>query len=286
MTKTDYETQIYKILKTSFPSWEGLDEYLNFIKTNSTNKVKGLTQVHHILPKSIFPDFKTCKWNLCHLSHYNHFIAHSILAKTGNHKMINALQRMYTGRFNLNCTTHELNNIAEAYSLEFENVCKVNSIKMTLYYSNQDNRIKISQALKAWFKNPENLKKHRIMTSSKEFKETVSIMTQKWFSDPINKQKHLDACRKISKTAEYRESLSAGVSRSWKNPKVRDTHLKSRRKGYHWENFDMLYVEWVKMNKPKYVTFSKNLVNLGYPIQSSLQALVSEFMRKNLSENI
>ena len=74
-------------------------EYINFCLENDEKcKTKFETASHHILPKSIFKEFaclKTNLWNSVHLTHKNHYIAHSILAEAINEKeIIYAWKRM------------------------------------------------------------------------------------------------------------------------------------------------------------------------------------------------
>ena len=38
-------------------------------------------ETHHILPKSIFPEFVAAGWNLVKLSYAEHYLAHEILPK-------------------------------------------------------------------------------------------------------------------------------------------------------------------------------------------------------------
>ncbi len=52
---------------------------------------------HHIIPKSICPEFKTSKWNKVLLTAKEHYICHHLLIKcisTGKNKMISAFWRM------------------------------------------------------------------------------------------------------------------------------------------------------------------------------------------------
>ncbi len=76
-----------------------LNDYIDFcIDNNEHRKILYTTAIHHILPKSIFPEFKSLKinkWNSTHLTHDKHYIAHSILAKAiYNNKIIYAWNRL------------------------------------------------------------------------------------------------------------------------------------------------------------------------------------------------
>jgi hypothetical protein len=73
-------------------SQEKLIEYIKFCKINNNNKsIKFKTSHHHILPRSIFPEFVNLKehsWNGSHLTYEDHYKAHSLLAESINHPSI------------------------------------------------------------------------------------------------------------------------------------------------------------------------------------------------------
>lgn len=60
-----------------------LNEYVDFcLHNNKHNHVKFSTERHHVLPKSIFPEYRNMyenKWNIVILTYEDHYIAHSIL---------------------------------------------------------------------------------------------------------------------------------------------------------------------------------------------------------------
>ena len=64
-----------------------LDKYIDFcILNHDPDLIKGAN--HHILSRTIFPDyenFKESNWNLSRLTHHNHYIAHALLFKSINH---------------------------------------------------------------------------------------------------------------------------------------------------------------------------------------------------------
>jgi len=66
-------------------SIDKLITYLKFCRNNNTgNRIKGVTALHHILPKSIFPQYSNLKihdWNGVHLSYYDHYYAHWLLTE-------------------------------------------------------------------------------------------------------------------------------------------------------------------------------------------------------------
>ena len=60
-----------------------LEEYIDYCIINrQVSKIKYKTELHHILPKSLFPknkDIRKNRWNGSHLLFEHHYIAHSIL---------------------------------------------------------------------------------------------------------------------------------------------------------------------------------------------------------------
>jgi hypothetical protein len=83
-----------------------MDRYIKFINHYESMQytISGYFEYHHILPKSLFPEFKISNFNLIKLPHRAHFIAHYLLAKaTNNYKMISA----FNGMCNQNKQKHQ-----------------------------------------------------------------------------------------------------------------------------------------------------------------------------------
>lgn len=94
------------ILRTKFPDTD-FSYYLDFCKRNNQKKkIKNKTELHHILPKSLFPEFSDLRLYPCngvHLLFEHHYIAHSILAEiTKDTKLISAWWSMNTNNTNNN----------------------------------------------------------------------------------------------------------------------------------------------------------------------------------------
>lgn len=64
-----------------------LDRYLKFIYFYKNVDVLEDKERHHILPKSLYPEFDKCDWNRVNLPYRAHFIAHWMLAKALGGKM-------------------------------------------------------------------------------------------------------------------------------------------------------------------------------------------------------
>jgi hypothetical protein len=75
-----------------------LDRYKNFLKYCQTSDKEDYTELHHILPKSIYKELSKDDRNLIRLNAREHYIAHWILAKIFNcrkkYSVIKAFHRM------------------------------------------------------------------------------------------------------------------------------------------------------------------------------------------------
>lgn len=82
-----------------------LEEYIDFCLLNAQPKsVPGETEYHHILPQSIWPEYKNLSdhpWNGVYLTYKNHYLAHSMLANaTDNESAVYAWWKMNSGNTN------------------------------------------------------------------------------------------------------------------------------------------------------------------------------------------
>jgi hypothetical protein len=84
------------------------DKYVEII-TNNAKSIKGDGyEIHHILPKSVFPEYTKCKENLVILSAEDHYRAHEYLALAfDNKQMWYAFNMMKNTRSNNNAITDE-----------------------------------------------------------------------------------------------------------------------------------------------------------------------------------
>lgn len=87
-----------ELLSTVFTDAKIVTEYVNYIfknkLSNATKRTDCYYEVHHILPRSLFPEYEYEPDNLVKLSLYDHFVAHYIIAKTKNPKMLYAFNMM------------------------------------------------------------------------------------------------------------------------------------------------------------------------------------------------
>lgn len=209
-------------LLEKFKNWDKIDLYLDLINSNLNNtKILGKTEEHHILPKSIFPEFSDLRkfsWNSVHLSYEDHFMAHYYLSFTGNYRMLSALRamaQMHTNKYD----NPEL--IASLYSEKKEECILKQSLHMKEKLSNPEfitrmsNSAKITmskpdikekhhRALLEAMKRPEVLENLRKSHNTPEVKAKKSAAAKICQNDPVVVKKRIDSFKKNSRAKRTR----------------------------------------------------------------------------------
>ncbi|AZV00952.1 homing endonuclease [Escherichia phage vB_EcoM_005] len=97
------------------------DEYLAVVSKPPKTEY---TEKHHILPRSLFPEYENTPENIVSIDVLDHLEAHAILAKTKDPKMILAFWIMFSSseRRNLNLSEEELKIKYEEARIEMKRV--------------------------------------------------------------------------------------------------------------------------------------------------------------------
>ena len=108
---------LIELLKTKFDDVAIITQYINYINENKlpndAERSDTYYEIHHILPRSLFPEYEYEPTNLVKLKLYDHFVAHYIIAKTKNKKMLYAFNMMNRAKSIMN--EHELDKAAKMY---------------------------------------------------------------------------------------------------------------------------------------------------------------------------
>lgn len=97
LVKSMHSVDIYESLKTLPHNSHYVDRYFKFINACTSQQNLGYVEQHHILPKSMFPQFSDLSdhtFNSARLTGRQHFIAHWMLAKAYGGKMWSAFWMM------------------------------------------------------------------------------------------------------------------------------------------------------------------------------------------------
>ena len=137
-----------------------LKRYIKFIDYYNNQTIIENFEVHHILPKSLFPEYKNTKENLINLPFRVHYLAHFMLAKIFQDKM--------TYAFNSMCNKNTKNG-------------RLKKINSSLY---KTNKINFSKQHKFWHKQDSSVKG---LTNSQligiKTKETKNIISEDYYSE-------------------------------------------------------------------------------------------------------
>lgn len=96
------DNELYNLFVGKLSAFGNPEEYIRFCLERKTIYKKGLTQRHHILPRCLFPEYKSFKnsWNIVNLTNEDHYIAHYFLAKFSKHpSLISAWYAMNNKNF-------------------------------------------------------------------------------------------------------------------------------------------------------------------------------------------
>ncbi|EOD5326739.1 NUMOD3 domain-containing DNA-binding protein [Vibrio parahaemolyticus] len=221
----------------------GCNEYLEkYLEIVSSDDDVEYTEAHHILPKSIWPQFKDFKehpYNCVHLSAYHHFMAHYYFSMATN-ACWHAVRMMANTRQETgfkNCSGAEIHEIASLYES-----CRGN-IKLS-----EEHKAKIG----AWQKGKLKSESHKSKMSASHKGKKLSDETKAKIGASHKGQK---------RSEETKSKMSAAL-----------------RKGEHWQKYDELFQLWINNNTPKYGRFRTIAVANNYP-DADYRAMISQFNR-------
>lgn len=197
-------------------------------KALSENRTKGeqYYEIHHILPKSLFPEFKNLsknKWNSVLFTAREHFIGHKLLIrmiedKTSRAKMLHAVVRLMHGSKNKTYTSREYEYYSILASKEHSIFIKGNKYSFG----------------KKWYHNPETLETKSFSPGSEPIgwllgranfkKENNSVSGTKWFWNPDTQEKGMFAPGNEPKDWVLgRGSIASKGKKSYYHPETKET---------------------------------------------------------------
>lgn len=184
-----------------------LKRYIKFINAiqieNRTIKIRFKQDYHHILPKSIFPEFKKNKENLIILNHREHFIAHLILTRIFNNQCKPLLFAFNTMNNTRNLKRKKSNNRLYAKErFEVKKRISENSIK---FWKESD---------------PEVILKH-----NKKHSETLRSRSKEKIASQTKRMLETIAKRDPEKTRDIRRRIGIGSKKNWDDLKKNSPEL-------------------------------------------------------------
>lgn len=223
------EKEIFQTLSSITNNPHYVKRYVNFI---FSRKQEGATfELHHILPKSLWPDYKDLrmnKWNGIKLTPKEHFIAHHILAKALGNKMWIAFHSMcyrkkpddiritasVYDRLRLENLSHSADFARKTYGVD--NVFQAEAIKT---------KIKETMFKKFGVENPsqsEDVKKKKVETTLAKFGVQHHNQLEE-HKERISKTTKLTRARETDKVCEYCGTLCKQLNyKKWHGENCKD----------------------------------------------------------------
>lgn len=152
---------------------QNLNRYLNFISNCVSPKVGEYGENHHILPKSLFPEFKNIKkypWNIKRLKARDHYMVHYMLCELlpDNPKILYAWNMLHINKYS------KIDKyIIDSMSIEYEEVKKKISEYRRKFVYTKETREKMSRSAKVKVFSEEHKNNMKLAhTGKKHSKET------------------------------------------------------------------------------------------------------------------
>jgi len=203
----------YEFIKSEFirvhkkiDNIEYLDKYINILLNYSNNNLEEYTEKHHILPRSIFPEYSKEDWNIIEINYEDHKLVHLCIFKAIN---IRSYQRPLNWMMNYYKNKEEISNAAKRGWLNL----KSNEGKYKKWRNNKSLNMKT--------------------LSKEEQKRRANI-----FWKNITQEEYLIFCNKIRKTwtKKKREEKSKQMKEFYSNPE--NIQKKSKESKYRWDKMD------------------------------------------------
>lgn len=244
MTKNN----ILNLLQNKLGANFNANDYYDFIVKNCKQKERNKTEEHHILPKSLFPEYTNLqihKWNSVHLSYSDHLIVHAMLATSSNFKMAEAFVFMCSTRnITLNDEFIQLYEQSKVDANIGRSICSkilwtdinyrnknISSIKNAW---NDNKRLIQSKLIKEKYTNPKNklaLKEALALSNLKESTKTnKTIAAIKTWENSEIRNKRKNSMKEYYSKPGVSEKISERIKNMYKNPKILESREKSREK--------------------------------------------------------
>lgn len=229
-------------------NFDNLSEYINTVFSHSLNE-SSYSEVHHILPRCIFPEFVDCEWNLIRLNYEYHILVHKLLSESYPIKQfLNPLRFM---KENVSSEIHSMSsksgwirfkNNTEKYNRWKEKRSKHCSDEMlsgkakhmsSLMWSNQSSIDKHKQSIAAYWTEDARNRKSIIMKEVKnrpeeKIKSSVSSQTRWDNMETETREKFNETMRSVNSSDEKRKKNSETAKENWKDPNWKQTQLLKR----------------------------------------------------------
>lgn len=251
-----------QILSEKFGESPLLDQYIELCSVDEDEKY----EKHHILPRSLFPEYIRNRDNIARLSPYSHYIAHYYLACiTKDRRMVFALNQMSRVKKSGNLTTEQLEELANMYSEFREELVKASSEMNTGRTMTDENKERLIERLigkiyvidiqtneivqipKEVYKNNKHLYRHTSQGKKRDSstREKISVKLKgrtSWFNETTGEIRQSFECPGEGfvqgMPEERRDMVSKAMTgnKFWINQETGERKRSKERPGPEWKN--------------------------------------------------
>jgi len=232
-----------------------LDKYINFFISYKINEEVDYIERHHILPRSVFPEYENESWNIIKLDYDSHRLAHLWLFKSINDRKY---QRPLNWMMNYYKNKIETSNASKKAWINFklnkdkyDNWLKKRSEYMKILSSEEQRRRanifwkniteekydEFSKKMKEYWTEEKKIEKSKQMLdfySKPENKEKKSEEAKRFFESRTEEEimKFKEKMNIVNKDYDKREDASKKIKLKWKDPEyLYKMEKRPRRKG-------------------------------------------------------
>lgn len=197
---------------------EYVDEYVAFIESCRGKELPKYVEKHHILPRSLFPEFAKVKANIIKLSAADHFRAHMILAKAFGGPMWVAANRLTQNQYGDRVIT------AEEYELIRANLSSAISENLLKQWSTgkRSKEAMSKTMLRCWAENKEARTNAIREAVDEDFRQKSGKGAKESWGNPEQREQRLASMAKAMSTDEYKAKHSKNQSERMKDPTLRN----------------------------------------------------------------
>lgn len=224
-------------------SIEFLNEYLDFT-LNYVSTCDGYSENHHILPRSLFKDYKNDSWNIVNLLYSDHVFSHELLANAYiNRATLRPLNFM---KSQTSKNTELISKAAKKGWIKLKN----NPVKYKKFCDDRSEHIKSLSSIErsrrsqlmwdnltesqyiercisnknSWTSDRRNIKSKQMTEYFKNNPNEMSNRSSKMWDNmnPIDKQRFNNTMNIVNKDPIKRASASESIKQKWKDPAFRE----------------------------------------------------------------
>lgn len=209
-----------------------LNRYIKIISYYINNSYNNLGDKHHILPKSLYPEFIKNKDNIVKIPHKAHFICHLLLTRMFNNK-INSLLFAFNTMKNTRGGESISGRKYEEERIKLSQILRENSKKM---WDNPEIRNKIINSVKTYYQKVKDGDKDYALKEknrNKQHSETLKTKDKSYWEEVRKKYQFTYSLNTEEQIKDINKKKSLGTKKYWDNISIEEYNYRSQISKYN-----------------------------------------------------